>query len=115
MFLFHLIFHLEKMIFMKLNFLDSMKFMGFSLDSLVKNLKNEQLIHTRSIFGDHANLLSRKGVYPYDFMDSFDKFKQQQLPPKEAFFSKLNGENILEDDYQKHLERIRNENNRRIP
>ena len=76
-----------------------MKFMASSLDSLVKNLEKDQLIHTKSIFGDQTNLLSRKGVYPYDFMDSFEKFNYQ-LPEKEAFFSRLNNENISEDDFQ---------------
>ena len=51
-----------------------------------------------------VDLLCRKGVYSYDWMDSFDKFNQQ-LPEKEAFFSKLNNENISEDDFQhaKHV------------
>ena len=41
----------------------------------------------------------RKGVYPYDFMDSFKKFKEQ-LPSKEEFYSILNDEHISDEDYK---------------
>ena len=81
-----------------------MKFMASSLDSLVKNLQRDQLTHTSNIFGDQTDFLARKGVYPYEFMDSFNKFNHQ-LPSKEAFFSSLNGEGISESDY-KHARNI---------
>ena len=35
-------------------------------------------------------LLLRKGVYPYEYMDSWKRFKEESLPDKEAFYSKLN-------------------------
>ena len=44
-------------------------------------------------------LLTRKGVYPYEYMSSWDKFKEF-LPPMKAFYSKLNMSKISEDDYQ---------------
>ena len=88
-----------KKIYHEIEFLDSMKFQASSLDALVKNLQKEQLVHTKNIFGDQTDLLARKGVYPYEFMDSFDKFNQQ-LPSKEAFFSKLNNEGISDKDYE---------------
>ena len=44
-------------------------------------------------------MLTRKGVYPYSYMDSFDKFAETQLPPKEAFENDLSKENISEEDY----------------
>ncbi|CAH3171729.1 unnamed protein product [Porites lobata] len=40
------------------------------------------------------------GVYPYDYVSSFEKLSETQLPPKEEFFSKLNDEDISDDDYQ---------------
>ena len=91
-------------IFHQIKFLDSMKFMASSLDGLVRNLQKDQLTHARNIFGDKTDLLARKGVYPYEFMDSFDKFNHQ-LPPKEAFFSRLNNEGISNEDY-KHAKNI---------
>ena len=45
-------------------------------------------------------LLIRKGVYPYEYMSSWDTFAETQLPPKEAFYSNLNMSNISNEDYQ---------------
>ncbi|XP_065645275.1 uncharacterized protein LOC136075766 [Hydra vulgaris] len=41
----------------------------------------------------------KEGVYPYDWVDSVDKFNETQLPPKELFFSKLNNEDISDNEY----------------
>ena len=96
----------EKDKFIELRFNDSFKFMASSLDSLMSNLVKGG----RKLFGfeDYSesqyNLLTRKGIYPYEYMSSWDKFKESQLPPIEAFYSSLNMTNIREDDYQ--LERI---------
>ena len=44
-------------------------------------------------------MLLRKGVYPYDYMDSWDKFNETSIPNKESFYSSLTMENITETDY----------------
>ena len=44
-------------------------------------------------------LLLRKGVYPYEDMDSWEKFNETSLPNKKAFYSKLNEEGITDKDY----------------
>ena len=44
-------------------------------------------------------MLLRKGVYPYEYMDSWEKFDETVLPPKKAFYSNLNLENISDEDY----------------
>ena len=54
---------------------------------------------------DCFRLLLRKGVYPYEYMDSFNKFNETSLPPKEAFYSKLNMSHISDNDY-KHAKKI---------
>ena len=41
-----------------------------------------------------------KGVYPYDYVDCMKKLDEKSLPPKEAFYSKLTGEGITDEDYQ---------------
>ena len=62
-----------------LTFIDSFQFMGFSLEKLVSNLPKESLKYTSKIFkGNKLDLMARKGVYPYDYMDSFDKFFQTE-------------------------------------
>ena len=81
-------------------FLDSFQFMSSSLYKLVSNLPRESLKYTSEMFKDNKlDLMARKGVYPYDYMDSFDKFNDK-LPRKEEFYSILNDEHISDEDYQ---------------
>ena len=47
------------------------------------------------------DLLTEKGVYPYDYTNAFDKFNDEQLPSKEQFYSRLTEEGITDDDYTK--------------
>ena len=83
-----------------LSFIDSFQFMSSSLEKLVSNLPKDSLKYTSEIFkGDKLDLMSRKGVYPYDYMDSFDKFNSP-LPSKEEFYSILNDEDISQEDYE---------------
>ena len=51
------------------------------------------------------NLLTRRGIYPYEYMLSWDRFEETQRPPIEAFYSNLNMTNISEDDYQ-HVQKV---------
>ena len=44
-------------------------------------------------------ILLRKGVYPYEYMDGWNKFNEKVLPSKESFYSSLTLENITEVDY----------------
>ena len=45
-------------------------------------------------------LFTRKGVYPYEYVNSWDRFEETQLPPIDAFYSNLNMSSISEKDYQ---------------
>ena len=45
-------------------------------------------------------LLTRKGVYPYEYMDSWKKMKETSLPTKEQYFSKLTGRSISDKDHR---------------
>ena len=47
--------------------------------------------------------LIQKGIYPYEYMDNWDKFEETNLPPKEAFYSKLNVAGVKEEDYEHAL------------
>ena len=75
--------------------------MASSLDKLSSNLKIDQFVNLKKYYsGNQLNLFLRKGVYPYDYVDSMKKLDETNLPPKEAFFSKLTGEGITDEDYQ---------------
>ena len=96
----------RKLIKQQLRFIDSFKFMASSLDKLVGNLDRESFTNTKKFFkGQQLNLLLRKGVYPYDYMDSVKRLNETQLPPKEAFYSRLSGEGISDEDYE-HAQQV---------
>ena len=81
-------------------FLDSFQFMSSSLDNLTKNLPDDAFIFTQQEFtGEQFNLMKRKGTYPYDYMDSFQKFNDTQLPIKKDFFSILYNQHITHEQY----------------
>ena len=84
----------------EIRFLDSFKFLQTSLANLVSNLSKEDFHNTNYVFKKNVDLLTRKGVYPYDYVSSLDKLSETQLPPKEEFYSKLNDEDISDDNYQ---------------
>ena len=95
----------------KLRFIDSFKFMASSLDLSVNNLVKGG----KKLFGlesEKYDLLIRKGVYPYDYMDSWDRFNETSLPPIEKFYSKLTGSGISTEDYE-HATKVWNEFNLR--
>ena len=43
-------------------------------------------------------LLPQKGVYPYEYMDNWEKFNETSLPQKEHFYSHLIIEDITDAD-----------------
>ena len=60
-----------------LNFIDSFQFMTSSLDKLVSNLPAEAFKYTSKEFKkEKLELMMKKGIYPYDYMDSFEKFNE---------------------------------------
>ena len=97
----------EKDKLIELRHIDSFKFMSSSLDSLSKNLVRGG----KKLFGfeDYSELqyglLTRKGVYPYEYVNSWDQFNETQLFPIDAFYCNLNMSLINEDDYQ-HAQRV---------
>ena len=50
-------------------------------------------------------LVLRKDVYPYECLDSWERFDETSLPDKEAFYSKLNLEDITDKDYE-HAQKV---------
>ena len=64
--------------------------MNSSLDSLVKKLVNGDFKYLSEEFsGKYLKVVSEKGIYPYEYMSSFKKFNETELPSKNTFFSSL--------------------------
>ena len=91
----------------ELRFIDSFIFMSSSLDSLTKNLvgSGKRLFGFEDYSELQYDLLTRKGVYSYEYVNSWDQFNETQLPPIDAFCSNLNMSSISEEDYQ-HAQRV---------
>ena len=124
-----------KTITYKLSFIDSFRFMTTSLSELVDNMSgNFNSIECKSCTEDNrceeckqliedlikmfpniyqfcngdlnkCILLLQKGVYPYEYMDSWEKFDETTLPPKDVLYSNLNLEDISDEDYA-HAQKV---------
>ena len=90
----------EKDKYFKIIFKDSLKFLAASLDVLVSNTPKDNFkIVDNHYPPEQAKLLKQKGFYPYEYMDSVEKFKEDKPPPQKAFFSKLTGKGISNKNY----------------
>ena len=85
----------------ELIFIDSFKFMSSSLDSLTNNVVRggKKLFGFEEYTPKQYELLVKKGIYPYEYMSEWEKFKETKLPPKETFYSKLNMAGVKDEDY----------------
>lgn len=95
-------------------FKDSLQFVQESLETLVSSLCKSGRAKFKNLLNgfngkpdDTVDLLLRKGVYPYDYMNSWDRFKEHQLPSVDAFCSKLRQESCAAADYE-HAQRVWN-------
>lgn len=88
-----------------LKFIDSIKFLPASLSELQKSLNLEQFRFVRKEFpnNEQFELICRKGVFPYDYVNEFSKLNETELPAKEKFYNKLTDENISDEDYSHAL------------
>ena len=78
----------------QLKYIDSMQFMNNSLANLTKNLGDDHPItsqhfalasSTKNFTSGQIFLATRKGIYPYDYIDSQDRFLETELPPIHEF------------------------------
>src|SRR5690606_13598310 len=92
----------EKFKYLTYRFLDSFAFLQASLENVVS--ANNEFIHFDNYFNKKYpnidnNILKRKGVYPYSYFNSFDKFNETKLSDKKYFYNDLEKEHISSDDY----------------
>ena len=96
-----------------ITFIDSLQFYNGSLDTLASNLNNEDFKHLTSEFGiDKLEILKRKDAYPYEWVDSYEKFKHPSLPEKKYFYSSLRdgkrdrSDGHISDEQYQHLQNV---------
>ena len=100
----------DKEVKYKIRISDSCRFMQDSLSNLVDNLSEfkineiDNYVLIKKFYNTYQlcdndinkfNLLLRKGVYPYEYMDSWKRFNETELPSKDTFYSTLNLEDIF--------------------
>ena len=92
---------------MELRFIDSIKFMNSSLDSLVNNLAKggHEFWGFENYEKNQRELSIRKGIYPYEYMDSWDRLEETSLPVIKSFYSNLNMSGVSDEDYA-HARRV---------
>jgi hypothetical protein len=91
--------------FGEFRFLDSFAFMSSSIDTLSSNLLKDgkdNFKHTlkNECNEERVNLLLKKGVYPYEYIDSYERFNETKLPPIENFYSQLGECGITVEEYE---------------
>jgi hypothetical protein len=82
--------------------IDTYCFMSDSLSSLTKNLSEDQtkFRETLKIFSIlNLDLVTRKGIFPYEYIDNVRKLNDTCLPVKHAFYNSLIDNNISDEDY----------------
>ena len=90
----------------QIRYIDSFKFINESLEKLVNNLPKDAFNNVKRYYAkDKLDLLTRKGIYPYEYMDTPEKLKETQLPPKEKLYSRLNDEGISDENYA-HAQKV---------
>ncbi|KYN50185.1 hypothetical protein ALC62_03468, partial [Cyphomyrmex costatus] len=86
----------------QLRFIDSFRFLA-SLDKLSSFLSKDKLRVLRREFShlseENFNLLTRKGVFPYEYIDCSEKLNESCLPPRDSFYSSLTDATVSESDY----------------
>ena len=82
-----------------LRFIYSVNFLQSGFDKLVKGCDEFAIIWKIIQTPRKQRLLLKKGIYPYEYIDSFERFNETRLPPKNEFYSSLTGNGITDEDY----------------
>ena len=82
-----------------LRFIDSVNFRLSSLDKLVKGIDEFPIMQSREAEENKRRLPLKQGIYPNEYMDSFERCSETKLPDKEKFYSSLSGKGITDEEY----------------
>jgi hypothetical protein len=111
--------HKTKEISYEIRFIDSFSFMASSIEKIADSIKGKNKEITPKLIKQWRNsfkycseqfknddqflTMISKGIYPYDYIDSYDKLNSQTLPSSKDFYSKLNNSSISDKDYKTAL------------
>ena len=87
-------------------FKDSFLFLNKSLDYLTKTIDNEDRISLKQEFGENYKLLTKKGIYCYDFFDNIKKYNDEKIPDHTNFKNKLNNNKNISNEEYKHAHNV---------
>jgi hypothetical protein len=86
----------------QLVFIDSIQFMASSLEALAGNLSKEEFVLVGQRWqGEDFDLVTQKGIFPYEYMTSIKKLNSKQLPDKKDFYSTLYETGVTDEDYER--------------
>jgi len=86
----------------RLKFIDSYRFMSSSLDKLASYLSDECKKTVAKFCKNDLEfkLLQKKGIFPYEYLDSWEKLNERNLPSIEKFYSNIKGKHISKTEYE---------------
>ena len=87
-------------------FKDSFLFLNKSLDYLTKTIDNKDKISLKQEFGKNYKLLTKKGVYCYDYFESKEKYNETKIPDHKNFKNKLNNDKNISNKEYKHAHNV---------
>lgn len=100
----------KKLKALQIRFLDSYRFLNSSINNLASLLTKEKLkisnaeYHKENLTSEQIDLISLKGVFPYEYLNSWSRLNDKKLPPKKDFYSSLTQSNISDDDYKRAVD-----------
>ena len=99
----------DKLLYEEFRFLDSYRFLSGGLDTLVTTLETKDYCQLSKHFQKNCDTLQRKGVFPYSFLDSFEKLSEKSLPQYgDQWINSLSGQiDVSEEDVQ-HANKVWN-------
>ena len=93
--------------FIQFRFIDSFRFLSSSLDQLALSLKEFPILRSKfnDISEEKMSLLSKKQIFPYNYIDNWSKLRVNRLPPKCEFYNNLTDFLISDNDYT-HAQKV---------
>ena len=87
-------------------FKDSFLFLNKSLDYLTKTIDDKDRISLKQEFGENYKLLTKKGIYCYDYFDNIKKYNESKIPDHTNFKNKLNNNKNISNEEYKHAHNV---------